>query len=235
MSEPAAASGSRRTRRGSLAIGALLALLGFAVATQIGNDESSRYSRLRGVELVELLKSTEIANDRLSRQIDDLTLKRDQLRQSSRRSAAVARESRHRAAQLAILAGSAGATGPGISIRIADPRHRVPAAVLLDAVEELRDAGAEAIVVNRTARVVAQTYFLDGTDAIIVGGRPLKPPFLVEAIGDPSTLDEAMRFRGGLLDRVRSHGAHAALKKREVITITALADFKPSEYAQPTR
>lgn len=225
----------RRTRTGSLAIGVLLAALGFALAAQIGADDRDRYSRLRGVELVELLKSTEIANDRLAQQIDELTIKRDQLKQSSRRSAAAEREARHRAQQLAILAGSSGATGPGISIRVTDPEHRVSAALLLDAVQELRDAGAEAIVVNRTARVVAQTYFLDGSGSINVGGRAVTPPFTIEAIGDPPTMAEAMRFRGGLIDRAKGRGAKVTVATKRSITITALADVKPAEYAQPTR
>jgi uncharacterized protein YlxW (UPF0749 family) len=146
-----------------------------------------------------------------------------------------AREAQHRAAQLAILAGSSGASGPGIAIRIADPGHRVSAALLLDAVQELRDAGAEAIVVNRTARVVAQTYFLDGPTSIDVGGRAVKPPFVIEAIGDPPTMMEAMRFRGGLIDRAKGRGARATVAVRQTLTITALADVKPAEYAQPTR
>lgn len=222
-----------RSRRWSLAIAALLGLLGFGVTTQLGHDDASRYRGLRGVELVELLKSTEVANDRLGQQIADLTAKRDQLRQSTRRSETAVREARRRAAQLAILTGSAGASGPGISIRIDDPNQRVSAALLLDAVEELRDAGAEAIVVNGAARVVAQTYFLDTPGAISVGGRDLKPPYVIEAIGDPPTMDEAMRFRGGLVDRVESRGAKATVSRRDLVTITALADVKPSEYAQP--
>jgi uncharacterized protein YlxW (UPF0749 family) len=226
---------SRRTRAGSLVIGVLLTTLGFAVTAQLGNGDRDRYSRLRGVELVELLKSTEIANDRLAQQIDELTVKRDQLKQSSRRSAAAEREARRRAAQLAILSGSSGATGPGISIRIADPEHRVSAALLLDAVQELRDSGAEAIVVNRTARVVAQTYFLDGPASISVGGRAVQPPYFIEAIGDPPTMAEAMRFRGGLVDRGKARGARVSVAQRKQVTITALADVKPAEYAQPTR
>ena len=46
---------------------------------------------------------------------------------------------------LGILAGTKPAEGPGISLRIDDPRSQVDAAQVLDTIEELRDAGAEAI------------------------------------------------------------------------------------------
>ena len=64
---------------------------------------------MRGVELVELLKSTDAANDRLGLQIAELSAKRDHLRQSTEQSVEAAQEARRRAAQLAILAGSAAA------------------------------------------------------------------------------------------------------------------------------
>ncbi len=226
--------GTRR-RRGALLIAALVALLGFAIGTQVGHDEERRYRGLRGVELVELLKSTDAANDRLELQIAELSAKRDHLRQSTEQSAVAAQEARRRAAQLAILAGSAGASGPGIKVKIDDPQRRVSAALLLDAVEELRDSGAEAMVVNGTARIVAQTYFLDTQDGISVGGHALEPPYVLEAIGDPQTMDEAMRFRGGLVDRVEGRDASAKVSRVQLVTITALADVKTAEYAQATQ
>ena len=83
--------------------------------------------------------------------------------------------------------------------------------------------------------LLAQTYFLDGPNSISVGEQELAPPFVVEAIGDPATMAEAMRFRGGLVDRVKGRGARATVAQRDLITITALADVKPAEYSQPTR
>jgi len=224
-----------RWRKSALVITALVAALGFAIGTQVGHDEERRYRGLRGVELVELLKSTDAANDRLELQIADLSAKRDHLRQSTAQSAVAAQEARRRAAQLAILAGSAGASGPGIKVRIDDPKRGVSAALMLDAVEELRDAGAEAMVVNGVARIVAQTYFLDTQNGISVGGHALEPPYVLEAIGDPQTMDEAMRFRGGLVDRVNGRDASAKVSRVQLITITALADVKAAEYAQATQ
>jgi uncharacterized protein YlxW (UPF0749 family) len=217
-----------------LAVGVLIGALGFAMTTQIGQDEATDYSSVRGVELVELLKSIDAANERLGAQIDDLTSTRNDLLSSTRRSAEAEEQARKRSEQLAILAGSAGASGPGVSVTITDPRKAVSAGQLLDAVEELRDAGAEAIVINGTARVVAQTYFLDDEGAIRVGGREVKRPFVIEAIGDPDTMAEAVRFRGGLIDRIANVGGRATVSTEDKVTITALADVKSPEYAQPT-
>ncbi len=217
-----------------LLIAALIGVLAFAMTTQIVQDDATDYTSVRGVELVELLKSIDSANERLATQIDDLTATRDDLRSSSERTKDAEKQARKRSEQLAILAGSAGATGPGVAVTINDPDEAVSANQLLDAVQELRDAGAEAIVINGTARVVAQTYFLDDDGAIIVGGRELKRPFVIEAIGDPDTMSEAVRFRGGLIDRVANVGGKATVSERAKVTITALADLKGPEYARST-
>lgn len=223
-----------RPSRAQAVVAVLMGALAFAMTTQIAQDDATDYSSVRGVELVELLKSIDAANERLATQIDELTETRDDLLSSSRRSEDAEEEARARAEQLAILAGSAGASGPGVEVTIDDPDEAVSANHLLDAVQELRDAGAEAIVVNGTARVVAQTYFLDDERAVVIGGREVQRPFVIEAIGDPDTMAEAVKFRGGLIDRVSNVGGKAAVVKRDKVTITALADIDGPEYAQPT-
>lgn len=217
-----------------LIVAVLIGALAFAITVQIRQDESRDYSNVRGGELVELLKSLDAANARLDSQIQDLTSTRAELLDSTKRSEQAEQEARIRASQLAILAGTAGATGPGITLTITDPDEQVDSAALLDAIEELRDAGAEAIVVNGVARVVAQTYLLDDGQSVRVGGREVKRPFVIEAIGDPATMAEAVRFRGGLMDRLETRGASARIREEERVTITALADVLTPEYAQPS-
>ncbi|MCW2769308.1 MAG: hypothetical protein JWR27_741, partial [Aeromicrobium sp.] len=159
---------------------------------------------------------------------------RDDLLSSTKRSEQARKQAKLRAEQLAILAGTRGATGPGVEVTINDPGAQIDAAALLDAIEELRDAGAEAIALNGVARVVAQTYFLDDDGEVRVGGREIKRPYVIAAIGDPPTLAEAVRFPGGLIDGVVNRGGSAFVTQKDKVTITALADVKTPEYARPT-
>lgn len=212
----------------------LLAGLAFAMTVQIRHKDTADYSGVRGGELVELLRSLDAANERITTQVGELTDTRDDLLSTTKRSEEAERQARKRADDLSILAGSTGASGPGVTLTISDPDAKIDAAALLNAVEELRDAGAEVIVVNGSARVVAQTYFLDDDNAVRVGGRAVKRPFVIEAIGDPSTMAEAVRFRGGLADKVQNRGGTLNVSESDKITITALADVKRPEYAQPS-
>jgi uncharacterized protein YlxW (UPF0749 family) len=221
-------------RRGSqLLVAALVAVLAFAVTVQVRQDDTTDYGSLRGVELIELLKSVDVANERLASQIDDLTATRDRLRAARGDTGEAEDVARQRAEQLAVLAGSVGATGPGVRLTIDDPSGVVDAGLVLDVLQELREAGAEAIVVDDTARVVAQTYVLDDADGLRIGGRQVSSPYVIDVIGDPATLEEAVTFRGGVVDLLQARGAKAAVARRETITITALADVRTPEYARP--
>lgn len=215
-------------------VAALLGCLAFAIVVQVGDDGTQDYAGVRGENLVELLKSLDSANERLSGQIDELTATRDELLSSTRRSEQAQQQAAKRAEELAILSGSVGATGSGIQVTIHDPSEAIDAGVLLDAVEELRAAGAEVIAINGVARVVASTYFLDDANQIRVGGREITRPYRIDVIGKQSDLTEAVTFPGGPVDSIEGRGGTVQVVKREKVTITALADVKSPEYARPT-
>jgi uncharacterized protein YlxW (UPF0749 family) len=146
---------------------------------------------------------------------------------------AALQEARAEATTLAILTGTVPATGPGVVIRIDDPDGAVGAATMLNAIQELRDAGAESIEINDSARVVAQTYFADRDGSLTVDGDPLRPPYVIDAIGSPPTLSVAVVFPGGLEDEVRALGGTVEVQQVEAVDVTSLAEQRTPEYAQP--
>ena len=121
---------------------------------------------------------------------------------------------------------------PGVTIRITDPQGKVKAPMLLDVVQELRDAGAEAIQVG-DVRVVASTWFGAQDGALRADGKPLSAPYVVKAIGDPATMDAAMRIPGGVVESMRQEGADAAVARADSITVDALATPAQPRHAQP--
>lgn len=221
--------------RAQLIVGVLLAAVGFAAVVQVRTThEDDNYAGARRGDLVQLLDSLDAANDRLDQQSDQLTATRNRLRTASQKSAVAEAETRKEADNLAILAGSVGAHGPGVEITIQDADKAVTASPLLNAVEELRDAGAEAIQINGTIRVIAQTSFVDTTSRTVrVDGREVSRPIVIEAIGSAQTLRQAVLFRGGLADEVEALGGQVSVRAKEKVDVTALAESRDPEYAQP--
>lgn len=94
--------------------------------------------------------------------------------------------------QLEIRTGYVAVRGPGVRIRVASAPNAVPADEVRDAdlallVDGLWTAGAEAIAIN-DQRIVALGGIRNTNRAVHVNGRPLTPPFVIQVIGDPGTL-----------------------------------------------
>ncbi len=224
-----------RPSRGQVIVAVLLCVLGIAAATQIRLTRSDDdFSGQRREDLVDLLDSLSSANDRARTQLDELEQTRSALRSSSQRRAAAVEEGQNRLAVLGILSGTLPATGPGVTITIDDPTGAVDAATLLDGIEELRDAGAEAIEINDQVRVVASTSFTDGDGEVTIDGETVRPPYVIDAIGGSHTLSEAVIFRGGLRDAVERDGGVVDIREADVVEVASLHTIQQPEYAQPT-
>ena len=224
-----------RPSRGQLVVAVLLCALGIAAATQIRLTRTTDdFAGQRREDLVDLLDSLSSANERARSQLDDLEKTRTDLQSSSQRRAAVVEEGQRRLTTLGILAGTLPATGPGVTITIDDPDGSVTAATVLDGIEELRDAGAEAIEINDHVRVVASTYFTDGDGEILVDGEAIRPPYVIDAIGGSHTLSEAVVFRGGLSTEVQQDGGTMTVQEADVVDVASLHAIEQPEYAQPT-
>lgn len=212
---------------------ALLALgLGFALATQVRATNQEGLEQLREDELVRILDDVTQNSARLETDARSLEASRDRLL-----SGADSREEALRAAQdrldtLGVLTGTAPADGPGIIITIDDPQRGLTAPLLLDALQELRDAGAEAVQIG-SVRVVADTYFADVAGGIEVSGVRLSPPYVIRAIGDSATMAAAMEIPGGVNEVVRGEGATSRIEQRDSVSITALHSLDEPRYARP--
>src|SRR5699024_2524618 len=203
----------RRTWALQLVIGILLGVLAFTIVVQWRQTDEDSYEGLRKNELVELLKSLDSANERVSNRIREMTQTRNELRTDSRKSQAAGKVARQRAERLSILAGAVPAKGPGIVITIDDPEQLIDSAILLDPVEEFREARADVIPVNDAVRVVANSCSISDGDHVKIDGQSVGRPFTIQAPGDPRTLSTSMQFRGGLADRVETRGASMTVRE----------------------
>jgi len=221
----------RATKANALA--ALLAiLLGFAVATQVRQNQVLGLESLRQSELVTILDNATLLSARLDQNARELQATRDELISGSTSGAAALTAAQERLDTLRVLAGTAQARGPGIRMTISDPGAKVTAPLLLDAIEELRDAGAEAIQVGNV-RVVASSYFGQAGSGVEIDGTTVTDPYVILAIGDPQTLSSAMEIPGGLSENVRQLGASITISQSTELVVGALHTLREPRYARP--
>jgi uncharacterized protein YlxW (UPF0749 family) len=95
-----------------------------------------------------------------------------------------------------VLTGMVGVVGPGIEMVVDGPVHALD---LQDLVNELRNAGAEAISVNGHRIVASSVPVTNERDEIILHGQVIDRPYYLQAIGDPDTIEAALSRSGGLI------------------------------------
>jgi len=221
----------------SLVGGALFAALGWLfIAGVLAYGGGDALAAARPADLIRILDSLESENARLER--EQLRLQSELAALESGTSAEAIASARQRLESLQILAGTTPVRGPGVRIVIRDPEAGVDAADILDAVQELRDAGAESIEVAER-RVVVDTWFADPPEGqgpgIVISGDLRQSPYTILAIGDPATLATAMQIPGGVADSARTSGAQFTVDERDSVEITSTVPLEVPEYAQPVQ
>lgn len=230
-------------RRGSMIFGVLAillcVLLGAAIVTQVRQNESGdALDTARPADLLVLLDSLRQREATLNTEVTELQRTLASLQASGSGDQAAIENAQARLAALSILIGTVGATGPGVTVTISDPGPGVAPEVVLDVINELRAAGAEALEIRdarQTVRVGVDTWVIGAPGALTVDSKTLSPPYSVLAIGDPPTLAAAMNIPGGAVDSVKRVGGTMTVQQSDQVEVTALRQPKPRQYAQPVK
>jgi uncharacterized protein YlxW (UPF0749 family) len=235
------ASGRERLRaallhpgRRQLVVAVLLAVVGFSAVVQVRtNDVDDSLSTLREQDLVDVLSGLAGTSQRARNEIDRLEGVKRSLQIDSEQQAEALAEAQQKADTLSIMAGTVPVTGPGVRITITEQTGPVDIDSILDAIEELRTAGAEAIQFNGKVRVIAQTYLEDAVGGFSVDGTLLTSPYVLDVIGDPHGLHEAMVFQDGPSTQLHDDGAEVDIDELETIDIESVVESDRPEFAQP--
>ena len=165
-----------------------------------------------------LLKETEKVDAQLQEQIESATKNNSELE-----------ETKNQINEKNKTIGLAEVTGPGVIITVADSDIDSNSVVdatdfiihdtdILKIVNELKNAGAEAISINNQ-RVILTTPIICGGNIININGERIGSPFEIKAIGSPEALANLSR-PGGWLSKLEKRGIKvSAIKKSNSITI----------------
>jgi uncharacterized protein YlxW (UPF0749 family) len=223
----------RMTRAQVLAT-VLCGVLGFALVVQLRQTQQGEFTNLRQADLVRILDDVTRRSEDLEREASALRQTEFELRSSASSEQAAIDLAEQNVATLGILSGRLPAQGPGIEIHVVEGAEPVRAARLFNLLQELRNAGAEAVEVNGI-RMVTSSDFTDAADGsgVVVDGRLVESPFTWLAIGDPKTLEPALDIPGGAMQTIRSKDAQATIVPRDDLVISAVHEPEDPTYATP--
>jgi len=201
--------------------------LGFTLTAAVsGSANDSILANARQSDLVSLLDDLAQREARLEAENSRLENARETLLGGDEYAAL--NEAKRRADDLGVLAGSETIVGTGIEVSISG---NLTASTLIDAIQELRDAGASAIQISDrglAVRLVASSWFADSPSGITVSGTALQVPISISVIGDPTVLVPAIEIPGGLVDTVGSGGGEVKIVEGQNVDISAIVPLPNS-------
>jgi uncharacterized protein YlxW (UPF0749 family) len=225
--------GRRRDPLAAALIGVLTLLLGFAFAVQVrsvGHDQE--YAGAREEDLVRILDELNAREERLREQISDQRSALQQLTSSDSQSATALEEARARAEAIGILNGTLPAQGPGLVMTIRDAGDDVRVSDILDAIQELRGAGAETMQIDGV-RVGVSTAVTGTPGHLMVDGRPITSAYEFIVIGSPQNMETALNIPGGVVQDLTRQGASVDITQSDQVVVDAVRPLDTPQYASP--
>jgi uncharacterized protein YlxW (UPF0749 family) len=223
-----------RPSRRQAVVAVLLAVLGFAFVVQVRDTAANdTYAGLRESDLIQVLDGLTGTAERARREVDRLETRRNELQDENSARSAALDEAEQRVRTLNIIAGLVPVTGPGLRMTVTESDGRVNVGSLLDTVQELRTAGAEAMEFNDSIRLGADSSFEDAVGGIELDDQLLEPPYVLDVIGDPHVLRTALTFSNGPVETLETlDGATVKIEDEESVEITSVRQAPRPEYAE---
>ena len=143
---------------------------------------------------------------------------------------------------LKVKAGLTALKGPGVLVTVDDSKVQTKPGQnpnlyiihdddLLRLLNELKAAGAEALAINQE-RLLDISEVRCAGPTVSVNNTRFTPPYEIRAIGNPKTLESALRLRGGIVETLKFWGIQVAVKPEQNVVVPAFKGSRHLEYAK---
>lgn len=237
--------------RAQIAIAFICIILGFMISIQFKSVKrnfslvSKQFQRADELQLE--LKKEQEKNENLYKQLlqyeKDLNAYQKEAAQRSDYANALLDQLK----RAEILAGLTDVEGQGVIITLNDSKLKNDSSNQVDenyfiihdedilmVINELADAGAEAISLN-DERLIATSEIRCAGATVSVNNNRHSTPFIIKAIGDPDTLEAALNLRGGVRDILGQWGIEFNVKKSNKILVPRYNGVINFKYAVPVK
>lgn len=188
-----------RDPRSQVTLAIVAGILGLLVVVQLrGPSGGSQLQSQSAQDLTSLVANLNAQNDDLRAEISNLQQQRDELRADRASGATSLSQIESDLARIRAWSGLDPVAGKGVQIQVSGA---IDAASVDDLINELRNAGAEAIAIEGI-RVVASTTVGGVPGSLDVDGFLLRDPFTIRAIGRPEVLVGSLTRVGGIIAKL---------------------------------
>lgn len=228
-------------RNGLWPLALVTVVLGFMLAMQVKVQErvsAQNVSVQRADELLAQLRDVEREREALEKEVEKLRGQAAELAGTQSAYTALAKQLE----DLRVGAGLTAIRGPGVRVVLDDsarpwkPGENPNAFIIHDedilrVVNELRASGAEALAVNGQ-RLTGRSEIRCVGPVVMVNGVRTTTPVEILALGDPSTLEQGLRLRGGVIDLLTLYSIQVTIERKADLLIPAYKGSLQFEHGQ---
>ena len=233
--------GKRSKRIVEIVVGIMCFVLVFFMMVQFNTIETTNIANIktmRETELREELGTWTTKYEELLAQYEDGEDKRTEYKSSLGTNDNTESLLKKELKESNILLGLTKVKGDGIIVTLSDnDEKRIQATDLIELVNELRLAGAEAISINGE-RIIATSEIVDiNYSFIVINGNRLSSPYIVKTIGDQTYLESGLTAKDyGYMDNmIKGNGKTATLERTNDIVINKFTGTIDSKYMEDNK
>jgi uncharacterized protein YlxW (UPF0749 family) len=202
-----------RDVRSQLTVAVVAAILGLLVVIQLrGQSGGSELQSMTAQELTSIVANQNAGNDRLRAEVTTLQNQLAELQADRSNGATSVGQIESELGRIRAWTGLDPIAGRGVQITISG---EIDAGAVDDLLNELRNAGAEAIAID-DIRVIARTSISGVPGSLDVDGFLLRDPFTIRAIGRPDTLVGSLTRVGGIIAQLAATNPAATVEVEPV-------------------
>lgn len=236
----------KRHSRAELSVVGICVVIGFLLALQLKSVKAHADANAANAGRLETLQAlyNDIAGQRdaLQAELEQVNGELERYRSAAAEGTGQGETLKAEAERLARLAGLTDLEGPGVTVVLKDSTvtnttgdeadYLIHDSDLLTVINDLRDAGAEAISLNGE-RILATSEVRCAGAVVIVNGRRYAAPYVIFAIGNQDTLYQALTMRGGVVDALSLWKIDVTVTMSNHLTIPRYSGVLEFSYARP--
>jgi len=224
-----------------IAIAFVCVVLGLMVSIQFRTVKQGvgPVSEYRARELASQLKKIREENAKLQNVKKDYESKIKEYEDSASQGSVSAKILKTELDQARIIAGLEDVEGSGITVIVDDLKFSekvnyplISYSMLLELLNELNAAGAEAVSINGQRIISTSEIRQVGGIHININTVSFAPPFIFKAIGDPKTLEAALRLREGIVEEFENTGVAVTITQEQAVKILKYSGVIERKYAK---
>ena len=235
-------------KNGKVAIAIICCVLGLIITIQIKSvrevSEGGFLSTQKAQILAAELRHLRLEKELLYEELTDLENRLREYELSEADENLMIKNLKNDLERYQLLSGFLPGFGPGVIVTLEDPPGSYNQIdndsfivynyeILLELVNTLNAAGAEAISINEQ-RYVSTTEIYYASNSLFINDTATFPPYEIKAIGNPETLEAALNMRYGILWQMRQYyNLQVSVRKENELQIPRYHQVFQFEYATP--